>query len=62
MKFKAIFDKHILERKNIVDETNFFSNFFIGFDGNVYENYGTNENPLWEVVFDASVDLIIEDD
>jgi len=29
----------------------------IGIDGTIYENYGTEDKPLWENVFDATVFL-----
>lgn len=53
MKFKITFWEDLPERTYIVDETNFYPKYFIGFDGLLYENYGTENIPLWEVVFDS---------
>ena len=58
-KIRVIFWKDIPERMSIVDETNFFPRFFFGFDGLLYENYGTEEKPMWEVVFDADYEIEI---
>ena len=33
------------------------SQFMIGLDGTVYENYGRSNKPMWESVFDAEVVL-----
>ena len=33
----------------------------LGLDGKVYENYGTDEKPFWEEVFDASYEVSTQD-
>lgn len=58
-RFKAIVEPDIPERRYIIDEKNFLPRHFIGFDGIVYENYGTEEKPVWENIFDALYDLEI---
>lgn len=59
MEFIAFFDHDDLERSHKVTKENWDTGNFgpgtrvIGFDGKVYENYGTTVKPLWEEVFDA---------
>jgi hypothetical protein len=60
MKFKITFWEDLPERTYIVDETNFYPKYFIGFDGLLYENYGTENIPLWEVVFDSDYKIEIK--
>lgn len=57
MKFRITFWKNQPDRTFIVDENNFFPQYFIGLDGLLYENYGTKENPIWETVFDADYEI-----
>ena len=49
--------KATLELQNnqihLVDKNN-FKYHFIGFDGKLYENYGTIDKPLYEEVFDST--------
>ena len=56
-KFRIVFWKDIPERMHVVDETNFFPKYFFGLDGLLYENYGLNGEPLWEVVFDSDYEI-----
>ena len=58
-KYKVTFWPDDPKRKIIIDENNFYPNYFIGLNGFLYENYGTINEPLWESVFDA--DYIIEE-
>jgi hypothetical protein len=58
-KFRITFWKNIPERTFVIDETNFFPKYFIGLNGILYENYGTEENPLWETVFDSDYEIEI---
>lgn len=57
LKFRIIFWKNIPERTSIIDETNFYPNYFIGLNGVLYENYGTVEKPIFEVVFDSDYEI-----
>ena len=68
MKTVVIFDKSIEGRECRFDESNFKqgSNFgpgtiVLGLDGKVYENYGTEERPFWEEVFDAEYEVSPQD-
>ena len=68
MKTVVIFDKGIEGRECRFDENNFMqgSSFgpgtvVLGLDGKVYENYGTDEKPFWEEVFDASYEVSPQD-
>ena len=68
MKTVVIFDKGIEGRECRFDENNFMQdNSFgpgtvvLGLDGKVYENYGTDEKPFWEEVFDASYEVSTQD-
>jgi hypothetical protein len=47
------------ERTSVIDETNFYPNYFLGLDGKMYENYGTAEKPVWESIFDAWYEIQI---
>jgi hypothetical protein len=66
----VIIDENNKERERIVDETNFKigTNFgpgtiVMGMDGKAYENYGTEDKPFWEEIFDASYRILtIEED
>lgn len=65
-KFEIIHSCDNEERKSIIDETNFKTgkNFgpgtmVIGLDGYVYENYGSEEKPMWEAIFDANYKINI---
>ena len=58
-KFKITFWKDIPDRTFIIDETNFYPTYFLGLDGRLYENYGTEEIPMWESVFDADYEIEI---
>ena len=53
MKYRIIFWPNDIDRRSVVDETNVDNKYFIGLDGNVYENYGTIENQMWEPIFDC---------
>lgn len=54
IKFRICY-KHGLDKCIIhQDETD---TYMIGIDGTIYENYGTEDKPLWENVFDATVFL-----
>lgn len=53
------FWKDIPERTFVIDETNFFPRYFMGLDGILYENYGTEEKPMWEGVFDSDYEVTI---
>ena len=59
IKFKITFWKDIPERRFIIDDTNFFPKYFMGLDGILYENYGTEEKPMWENVFDSDYEIEI---
>jgi hypothetical protein len=66
MKITVTFDEETPERKCIFNENNFIqgNNFgpgtiVLGLDGKVYENYGTEEKPFWEEVFDASYKITL---
>lgn len=66
MKFEIVHNYDIEERKSIIDETNFKTgmNFgpgtiVIGLDGKAYENYGSEEKPMWEAIFDANYKINI---
>jgi|694.fasta_scaffold00011_86 hypothetical protein len=59
IKFKITFWKDIPERTFIIDDTNFFPKYFMGLDGILYENYGTEEKPMWENVFDSDYEIEI---
>jgi hypothetical protein len=68
MKTVVIFDKGIEGRECRFDENNFKqgNNFgpgtiVLGLDGKVYENYGTEEKPFWEEVFDAEYEVSPQD-
>lgn len=68
MKTIVIFDKGIEGRECKFDENNFKqgNNFgpgtiVLGLDGKVYENYGTEEKPFWEEVFDATYEISPQD-
>ena len=43
--------------KSIIYPDELGNNYMIGIDGIIYENYGTEDKPLWENVFDATVFL-----
>jgi hypothetical protein len=58
-KFKVTFWPNDSKRISIVDETNFYPNYFMGLDGKVYENYGTKEKPVWDAVYDADYEIEI---
>jgi hypothetical protein len=68
MKIEVIFDEGLIGRECKFNESNFInrdSNFgpgtiVLGLDGKVYENYGTDEKPFWEEVFDAEYKVIIK--
>lgn len=67
MKLEVIFDEGSKERECRFDENNFNqgTNFgpgtvVLGLDGKVYENYGTDEKPFWEEVFDAEYKVIVK--
>lgn len=57
LKFKITFWKDEPERTYIIDETNFRPRYFIGLDGFLWENYGTEEKPIWEQVFDTDYEI-----
>jgi hypothetical protein len=38
--------ENIPERTFVIDETNFYLKYFIGLDGQLYENYGTKDKPI----------------
>lgn len=57
LKFRIIFWKDIPERTFIIDENNFFPKYFIGLNGELYENYGTIEKPMFEVIFDSDYEI-----
>lgn len=57
MKFRITFWKNQPDRTFIVGEDNFDKKYFIGLDGLLYKNYGTKENPVWEIVFDADYEI-----
>lgn len=59
IKFKITFWKDIPERTFVIDETNFFPRYFMGLDGVLYENYGTDDKHMWESVFDADYEVEI---
>lgn len=59
IKFRVIFWKDVPERTFIIDETNFYPRYFIGLDGLLYENYGTENKPIWESIFDADYEIEI---
>ena len=66
MKITITLDEEIPERKCTFNENNFIqgNNFgpgtiVLGLDGKVYENYGTEEKPFWEEVFDASYKITL---
>ena len=59
MKFKITFQEDIPERTFVVDETNFYPRYFLGINGLLYENYGTELNPVWKSVFDADYKIEI---
>lgn len=68
MKTVVIFDKGVEGRECRFDENNFKQgkNFgpgtvVLGLDGKVYENYGTEEKPFWEEVFDAKYEVSPQD-
>ena len=58
-KIKVTFWPNDPERTSVIDETNFYPNYFLGLDGKMYENYGTQEKPVWEAIFDASYEIQI---
>ena len=67
MNIEVIFDEGMKERECRFNKSNFNrdSNFgpgtiVLGLDGKVYENYGTEEKPFWEEVFDAEYKVIIK--
>jgi hypothetical protein len=67
MKIEVIFDEGLIGRECRFNESNFNqgSNFgpgtiVLGLDGKVYENYGTDEKPFWEEVFDAEYKVIVK--
>ena len=67
MKLEVVFDENIKERKCEFNEYTFKqgNNFgpgtvVIGLDGKVYQNYGTEEKPFWEEVFDAEYKIIVK--
>lgn len=67
MTFIAFIDQDIPERSHKITEENWIttSNFgpgtrVIGFNGKVYENYGTKDKPLWIEVFDAQYVLTVQ--
>jgi len=57
LKFKIIFEKNIPERTFIIDENNFYPKYFLGLNGLLYENYGTEDKPMWESVFDKDYEI-----
>lgn len=59
-KFKIIFWGDNPERSSIVNEFNNLNKYFIGLNGLLYENYGTDKKPLFEPVFDADYEIEIE--
>lgn len=65
----VIIDENIKGRERIIDESNFMvgNNFgpgtiVMGMDGKAYENYGTEDKPFWEEIFDASYRIITTDE
>lgn len=58
-KFKITFWENIPERTFIVDETNFYPRYFLGINGLLYENYGTQSKPMWDIVFDSDYKIEI---
>jgi hypothetical protein len=68
MKLVVTLDEGIVGRECRFDESNFIqSNNFgpgtivLGLDGKVYENYGSEEKPFWEEVFDAEYKVIVSE-
>ncbi len=59
-KYKITFYPNIPERTFVVDSKNFFPRYFIGLDGNLYEDYGLPGKPIWETVFDADFKIEID--
>jgi hypothetical protein len=67
MKIEVIFDEGLIGRECRFTESNFNQgkNFgpgtiVLGLDGKVYENYGTDDKPFWEEVFDAEYKVIVK--
>ena len=56
-KYRIVFWKDMPERTFVIDDTNFFPTYFFGLNGFLYENYGTEDNPVWEVVFDSDYEI-----
>ena len=43
-----------------LDKNNFYPDYFIGLDGLLYKNYGTEQNPRWDSVIDEyNIKLLI---
>ncbi len=59
IKYKITFWPNDPERTSVVDENNFYPNYFIGLNGLLFENYGTKEKPMWETVFDSDYKIEI---
>ena len=55
IKFRICHEGGMDSYKSIIYPDELGNNYMIGIDGIIYENYGTEDKPLWENVFDATV-------